>query len=217
MRQRWGLALHQEMSPALRDKLAFTVTATRSYAESAIPAQKWNCPVGDSTVQALTLRLGTQAERQTQMRLERVVAELTPQRAVSQLAVFMLDGYLVRYRRAGWDKKRTRKKRVEWHEIKAGVSYLQEQAPRIEGGWGVLNEKGEVCWQGEGAELRRRLHWEARKTTNGTNSGSLRSGGTVQMRPYGEFPISPRLQPRQRFLFASGRAPDKTPSCTVAA
>ena len=108
--------------------------------------------MGDSTVQALTLRLGTQAERQTQMRLERVVAELTPQRAVSQLAVFMLDGYLVRYRRAGWDKKRTRKKRVEGHEIKAGVSYLQEQAPRIEGGRGVLNEKGEVCWQGEGAE-----------------------------------------------------------------
>ena len=31
LRQRWGLGPHQEMSPALEDKLAFTVTATRSY------------------------------------------------------------------------------------------------------------------------------------------------------------------------------------------
>jgi len=30
MRQRWGLSPHQEMSPAMEDKLAFTVTATRS-------------------------------------------------------------------------------------------------------------------------------------------------------------------------------------------
>ena len=91
MRQRWGLGAHQEMSPALEDKLAFTVTATRSYEEAAAVAQKWNCEVDDSTLHALTRRLGGRAERQTQGRLESVAAELTPQRAASQLAVFMLD------------------------------------------------------------------------------------------------------------------------------
>jgi len=65
-----------------------------------------------------------------------------------QLAVFMLDGYLVRYRGAGWGKKKTKKKRVEWHEIKTGVFYLQEQAARTEGGRGVLSEKVVICWQG---------------------------------------------------------------------
>ncbi|MGO8927767.1 MAG: hypothetical protein ACLQU3_12860 [Limisphaerales bacterium] len=161
MRQRWGLGAHQEMSPALEDKLAFTVTATRSYEEAAELAQKWNCPVDDSTLHTLTRRLGTRAERQTQARLASVAAELTPQRAASELAVFMLDGYLVRYRGPGWGKKKTQKKRVEWHEIKTGVFYLQEQAARTEGGRGVLSEKVVVCWQGEGVELGRRLHWEA--------------------------------------------------------
>jgi hypothetical protein len=163
MRQRWGLGPHQEMSPALEDKLAFTVTATRSYEEAATLAQKWNCPVDDSTLHGLTRRLGTRAEHQTQMRLERVAVELTPQRAASKLAVFMLDGYLVRYRGSGWGKKRTKKKRVEWHEIKTGVFYLQEQAAQSEGGRGVLSEKVVICWQGEGVELGRRLHWEAQR------------------------------------------------------
>jgi hypothetical protein len=171
MRQRWGLGPHQEMSPALEDKLAFTVTATDSYEEAATLAQKWNCPVDDSTLHALTRRLGTRAERQTQVRLERVVGERTPQRAASELAVFMLDGYLVRYRGPGWGKRRTQKKRVEWHEIKTGVFYLQEQAAQTEGGRGMLSEKVVVCWQGEGVELGRRLHWEARRRGLGRASG----------------------------------------------
>jgi len=136
MRQRWGLGPHQEMSPALEDKLAFTVTATGSYEAAAALAQKWKCEVDDSTLHALTQRLGARAERQTQARLASVAAERTPQRAAAQLAVFMLDGYLARYRGAGWGKKKTQQKRVEWHEIKTGVFYLQEQAARTEGGRG---------------------------------------------------------------------------------
>jgi hypothetical protein len=161
MRQRWGLGPHQEMSPGLEDKLAFTVTATRSYEEAAAVVQKWNSEIDDSTLHALTRRLGTRAEQQTQTRLECVAPELTPQRAASKLAVFMLDGYQARYRGPGWGEKETKEKRVEWHEIKTGVFYLQEQAARMEGGRGVLSEKVVVCWQGEGAEVGRRLHWEA--------------------------------------------------------
>jgi len=161
MRQRWALGPHQEMSPALEDKLAFTVTATGSYEEAAAVAQKWNCEVDDSTLHALTRRLGTRAESQTQERLKILAAERTPQRAASKLAVLMMDGYLARYRGPGYGKKKTKKKRVEWHEIKTGVFYLQEQAARTEGGRGLLSEKVVVCWQGEGVELGRRLHWEA--------------------------------------------------------
>lgn len=149
------------MSPALEDKLAFTVTATVSYEGAAAVAGKWNCPVDDSTLHGLTQRLGGRAEAQSQERLKSVVAELRPERAASKLAVFMLDGCLLRYRGPGWAKKRTKKKRVEWHELKTGVFYLQEQAGRTAGGRGVLAEKVVVCWQGEGAELGRRLHWEA--------------------------------------------------------
>jgi hypothetical protein len=161
MRQRWGLGPHQEMSPGLEDKLAFTVTATASYREAAVLAQKWGCVVDDATVRMLTQKLGQRAEEQTQERLESVPPELTPQRAASQLAVFMLDGWQARYRGLGWGKRRTQQKRVEWHEVKVGVFYLHEQAGRTVGDRGVLTEKVVVCWQGEAAELGRRLHWEA--------------------------------------------------------
>lgn len=159
MRQRWGLQGYQRMSPILEEKLAFTVTATSSFQEAAAVAQVWGCPVDDSTLHLLTQRLGARAEQQTQERLKQVAVELEPQRAASELAVFMLDGWQLRYRGPGWGKKRTKKKRVEWHELKTGVFYLQEQAGR-KGERGVLSEKVVICWQEQGLELGRRLHWE---------------------------------------------------------
>ena len=161
IRQTWGLTSHQEMSPGLEDKLAFTLTATSSYSEAMAVAQKWGCPVDDSTLYVLGQRLGQRAQQQTQKRLETAVQEQMPQRAASELAVFMMDGWQARYRGPGFGKKKTKKKRVEWHEVKMGVFYLQEQAGRTEGGRGVLTEKVVVAWQGESLELGRRLHWEA--------------------------------------------------------
>lgn len=161
MRQRWGLRSSQRMSPVLEDRLAFTVTATGSYEEAAAVAQKWGCGVDDSTLYDLVRRLGGRAEAQTEQRLQQGPGEREPQRAASEVAIFMLDGWLARYRGPGWGKKRTKKSRVEWHELKTGVFYLQEQAGCSEGGRGVLSEKVVVCWQGEGSEVGRRLHWEA--------------------------------------------------------
>lgn len=118
----------------------------------------------DSTLHVLAQRLGQRAEEQTQGRLESVARELTPQRAASELAVFMLDGWQARYRGPGFGKKKTQKKRVEWHEVKLGVFYLQDQAARTAADRGVLSEKVVVSWQGAGGvELGRRLHWEARR------------------------------------------------------
>ena len=149
------------MSPGLEDKLAFTLTATGSYSEAAAVAQKWGCEVDDSTLHVLAQRLGGRAEQQTQARLATLALELTPQRAACEVAVFMLDGWQARYRGPGFGKEKTQKKRVEWHEVKLGVFYLQEQAGQTLGGRGVLTEKVVVCWQGEPVELGRRLHWEA--------------------------------------------------------
>ena len=161
MRQRWGLRSYQEMSPGLEDRLAFTVTATGSFNEAAAVAQRWGCSVDDSTLPALTQKLGRRAEQQTQARLASGPQEMQPQRAASKLAVFMLDGWQARYRGPGWKKKKTKEKRVEWHEMKVGVFDLQEQAGRTSGDRGVLTEKVVVSWQGAGAELGKRLHWEA--------------------------------------------------------
>ena len=159
IRQRWGLRAHQQLSPALEDKLAYFVTVAGSYEAAAKLAAKVGCPVEDSTLAALVERLGSLAEAQTRERLQAAPVEKAPQRAASALGVLLLDGYPVRFRGPGWGKKRTQQPRVEWHEEKLGVFYRQEQALAAERG--QLAEKVVVGWQGEPLELGRRLHWEA--------------------------------------------------------
>ncbi len=161
IRERWGLTPHQQLSPALEDKLAYFATVTGSYAAAAQLAAKVGCPVEDSTIQILVQRLGAKAEARTQARLEQTPVEKSPVRAPTPLAVLMIDGFQVRFRGPGWGKKKTGQPRVEWHESKRGVFYRHEQ--RAGGARGQLLEKVMVGWQGEGLELGRRLHWEAQR------------------------------------------------------
>jgi hypothetical protein len=158
IRQRWGLGPHQQLSPALEDKLGYFATVTGSYEAAAKLAIKVGCEVEDSTIQALVGRLGAKAEAQTQARLKTLPLEKQPTRAPTPLAVLMVDGFQVRFRGPGWGKQQTRQPRVEWHEMKLGVFYRHEQA--VGGARGQLLEKVMVGWQGEGLELGRRLHWE---------------------------------------------------------
>jgi hypothetical protein len=158
-RQRWGLRPHQQLSPALEDKLAYFTTVAGSYEAAAKLAAKVGCAVEDSTLVALVQRLGARAEAQTQARLQAAPAEKTPQRAPSALGVLLLDGYQVRFRGLGWGKQRTQQPRVQWHEEKVGVFYEQEQAGGTERR--QLVDKVVIGWQGEPLELGRRLHWEA--------------------------------------------------------
>ncbi len=161
IRQQWGLSAHQQLSPGLQDRLAFTVTATGSYEQAAAVAAKWNAPSDDATLHALTQRLGARAEAQTQQRLAGLPSEVAPARAPSALTVLMLDGWQVRQRGPGWGRKKTKKPRVAWHELKTGVAYRHDQAGHTAGGRGLLSEKVVISWQGEPLELGRRLHWEA--------------------------------------------------------
>ena len=159
IRQRWGLSAHQQLSPALEDKLAYFATVTGSYAAAAELSAKVGYAVEDSTIQALVQRLGARAEAQTQVRLQAAPAEKAPQRAATELAVLMLDGWQARFRGPGWGRQKTSQPRVEWHDQKTGVFYRHEAAVRSERG--QLAEKVVVSWQGEPLELGRRLHWEA--------------------------------------------------------
>jgi hypothetical protein len=142
IRERWGLRAHQQMSPVLEDRLAFTVTATGSYEEAALLAERWGCAVSASAIHALVQRLGQKAEEQTQARLQEVPQESQPQRGPTPLAVLMLDGWQARFRGLGWGEEKPQAERVEWHEIKTGVFYRQEQAAQTPGGRGVNFPEG---------------------------------------------------------------------------
>ena len=163
VRQAWGLALHQKITPALAEKLCFTVPATGSYEEAAQVASKWGASLDDSTLHALVQRTGARAGKLAQARYEQGPTERTPERESSALGVLMVDGCQVRQRGPGWGKKRTKKERVQWHELKVGVFYRQESSGQTQGGRGLLADKVVVSWTGEPMELGRRLNWEARR------------------------------------------------------
>jgi hypothetical protein len=171
--RQWGLKPHQKLTPALAEKLCFTVTATGSYEEAAKVANKWGIAIDDSTLHSLAQRMGERAEEQTKQRLSEPAVERQPQRQASHLAVLMVDGWLARFRGDGWGKKRTKKTRVDWHEIKTGVFYLQEHSTQTEGGRGLVDDKVIVHWQGEAMELGRRLNWEAHRGGLGRARRSL--------------------------------------------
>ena len=107
------MSAHQQMSPALEQKLAFTATLVGSYEAAAQEAANWGCPVDDSVVHALVQRVGSRAEAQTQERLKQAPQESQPQRRPSELALLMVDGWFARFRGLGWGKEKTKAERVE--------------------------------------------------------------------------------------------------------
>jgi len=171
IRQRWGLGAHQQLSPALEDKLAYFATVAGTYESAAQLARKLNIPIEDSTLRQLVQRLGERAEEQTQQRLKTLPQPVNPQRPASPLAVIMIDGYQVRQRGPDWGKRKAQNPRVEWHEQKVGVFYHQDQNAA-----GALLEKVSLGWQGEAVELGERLHWEACRRGLGQARQSLAVG-----------------------------------------
>ena len=91
IRQRWGLEPHQQLSPALEDKLAYFATVAGTYESAARLARKLSIPIEDSTVRELVQRLGERAEEQTVQRLKTLPQPIHPQRPASPLAVIMID------------------------------------------------------------------------------------------------------------------------------
>jgi len=155
LRERWGLAGYQQMSPGWPPQLAFTLTVTTSYEGAVALLRQLGHRADEATLPGPAQKLGARAEAQTQQRLAGPVVEQPPQRAASAVGVLMLDGGQVRQRGPGWGKRKTPQPRVEWHELKTGVFYLQEPAAR-KNGRGLLTDKVVVSWQGAPLERGRR-------------------------------------------------------------
>lgn len=160
-RQFWAVGPHQKMTPALQDKLCFTVTVTGSYESAAQLAGKWGYSVDDATLHALAQRIGARAEEQVKQRVRSPARERQPQQKASALGVLLADGWQVRQRGPGWGCQKTSQNRVEWHEMKMGVYYGIEQALVKENGRGQLVDKVVVSTLGDAVELGQRLQWEA--------------------------------------------------------
>ena len=86
-----------------------------------------------------------------------------PERKRCELFIIPCRWLQVRYRGAGWGKKKTQQLRVEGHELKLGLFYRHEAAARTEAGRGILSDKVGVSWQDPAMGLGQRLPWEAQR------------------------------------------------------
>jgi hypothetical protein len=181
VREAWQLTAHQKITPGFAEKLCFTATATGSYEEAAQVASKWAQSIDDSTIHALVQRSGARAEAQAQSRYEQPPEERLPRTSPSALGVLMVDGCQLRYRGPGWGKHKTKKNRIEWHELKLGVFYRHEQSAQTQTGRGMLSDKLVVSWQDQSVELGRRLNWEALREGLGRAPEDIVFGGWGRM------------------------------------
>jgi len=156
----WGIQAHQQWTPAAQRRLASTAATSLTYAEAAELMAEWGLAVTDSTLHALVQKAGAKADQQTHSRLERPPAPHQVPAQPTDLLNLMIDGCQIRFRGPGWGHPRSGQAHVEWHELKLGVCYRQENA-LVSKSRGLLSDKRLVSWRGEGAELCRRLHWEA--------------------------------------------------------
>ena len=65
LRERWGLAAHQQLSPGWQQQLAFTLAVTTSYEGAAALLRQLGHRADDATLHALAQTLGARAEEQT--------------------------------------------------------------------------------------------------------------------------------------------------------
>ena len=73
VRNLWGLACGQEISPELEQQLGYTATECGSYKTAQAMARSWGVQIGSTTIRKHVQRLGRAAQRQQELRTERAL------------------------------------------------------------------------------------------------------------------------------------------------
>ena len=125
IRETWGLATHQRLTPSLQRKLCCTAVETGSFEKASALAAEWGCAVSDDTIRSCVLALGEKA-------YQAPLSNPCSDKAESEdILIIMMDGWMARHRGQDWGKKThvPGQERIHWHEIKSAVIYrLKDQA-----------------------------------------------------------------------------------------
>ena len=125
IREAWGLAPNQQLTPVLQRRLCSTAVETGSFEKASALATEWGCLVSDDAIRSCAVTLGRQA-------LDAPLSTACADRAGrDDVLVIMMDGWLARHRGKDWGKKHRGEgqERIHWHEIKSAVIYrLKDQA-----------------------------------------------------------------------------------------
>lgn len=125
IRQQWGLAKRQRLTPTLQRKVCCTAVETGSFEKASSLAAQWGCGISDDAIRSCAISLGKKAQEQP------LSTHCEDRATPEDVLIIMMDGWLARHRGKDWGKKRhiDGQERIHWHEIKSAVIYrLRDQA-----------------------------------------------------------------------------------------
>lgn len=142
VRERWGLARWQRVSPEFEHRLTYTATQVGSFEKASAMAQCWDSPISDDTIHAVAARAAEQSRR--------IGAPPPPPPEKHEPAfslVVMIDGWMARERGEDWGSppQPAPQERVAWREVKSAVVYRLEDRAENASGRGMLIEKKVVA------------------------------------------------------------------------
>ena len=119
IRETWGLAKHQRLTPTLQRKLSCTAVETGSFEKASRLAAEWGACVSDDAIRSCVVALGTKA----------LAAPLTEDcldgAGREDVLILMMDGWMARHRGQDWGSRQQIQglERIHWYEIKSAILY----------------------------------------------------------------------------------------------
>ena len=145
VRELWGLAPGQEVSPELEQQMSYTAIECGSYKKAEAMVRSWGVQIGSTTIYKHVQRMGGEAQRQQELRTQRAlssahrpeVARQAQAQAPNALKeynlVISIDAWKGRERAKDWGLKPADApgKRFEWRDLKLAVIYRLDQLVEV--------------------------------------------------------------------------------------
>ena len=119
IREAWGLAKHQMLTPCLQRKLCCTAVETGAFEKASRLAAEWGSGVSDDAIRSCVVALGTKALASP------LTVDCLDGADREDVLILMMDGWMARHRGKDWGHRQQRQglERIHWHEIKSAILY----------------------------------------------------------------------------------------------
>ena len=161
IRDAWGLAKNQRLTPSLQRKLCCTAVETGSFEKAGALALEGGSRVSDDPIRSCVVALGKKALAAP------LSTDCSEKAGPDDVLVIMMDGGMARHRGKDWgiQKRAEAQERIHWHEIHSAIIYRLKDQVHISRKRRALLTKHIVAVPAETdpVEFGRRVHEEARR------------------------------------------------------
>ncbi|MEI8123247.1 MAG: UPF0236 family protein [bacterium] len=119
IREAWGLAKHQRLTPALQRKIVCTAVETGSYEKAARLSGEWGVDTSDDAIRDCIMAVGNKALSNP------LTTPCIDAAGPDDVLILMMDGWMARHRGEDWGSRLHAEglERIHWHEIKSAILY----------------------------------------------------------------------------------------------